>query len=660
MQDEFMSEHSPFGVFRRASWPELRLILFFVATLLGAGILLAFVLNEGYREAGERADTDVRNVAGALEGSINASLRRVHNNLNHLAATIPREALRPGGALPFRAAVSRDLAMHASGFPEIVGYRVIDLAGNVIYASEGEFQPGNAVDRSYFVDLKQNPDLRLVFSEVITGRIVGRSMLVVAVPLRDEQGGFLGVVMAPLELAYFQQLFDKLNLGPSGVVIFRRSDNGRLVLRHPARPEAVNQKLINNPLHSRIEAGERDGTIRHQAALDGVDRLYAYRRVGDYPFYVAAGIASEDYLRGWRRNVVIAGSSFLLLALSLSLVLIRLLRVEREEALIASRLSESEARYRLLAENSHDVIWTLDIRSRTYTYLSPSIHALLGYRPQELVGRPLGMALTPESAERIGHDIDQRLRRIAAGDKAAQVLTSELDQLGKDGSVVSTEVVSSYLLDHGGVPRTILGITRNVSERKAAERALRESNQRLQAQLEEIGRLQSALQEQAMRDGLTGLFNRRYLDEMLEREVSRARREGIPLSLVMLDIDHFKQVNDTYGHQAGDEVLRILAATLMADIRTEDMACRYGGEEFLILLPNMPLAAAMARAEAWRVAVEALSIAHGNFPIRFTISLGVAAYPEHGKTPDDLTRCADQALYRAKHEGRNRVVIYDN
>ena len=221
-----------------------------------------------------------------------------------------------------------------------------------------------------------------------------------------------------------------------------------------------------------------------------------------------------------------------------------------------------------------------------------------------------------------------------------------------------TEVVSSYLLDADGVPRTILGIARDIGARKQAEQVLRDTNQRLQVQIEEIERLQSALQELAVRDGLTGLYNRRYLDETLEREVSRARRDGHPLSLVMLDIDYFKRVNDTYGHQFGDEVLKALAVALSHDVRAEDVACRFGGEEFLILLPNMPLDAARVRAEAWRRSVEALSIVHGEFAVHFTISLGVAAYPEHGKTPDDLTRCADQALYRAKHEGRNQVSVF--
>jgi diguanylate cyclase (GGDEF)-like protein/PAS domain S-box-containing protein len=549
--------------------------------------------------------------------------------------------------------------LYAARFPEVVGYRIIDASGEVLYASAAGLPAGRADDRAYFVELAGNPARQLVFSEVITGRMTGRSMMIVAVPIRDAVGVFQGVVMAPYDLGHLQQMFDAVNLGPNAVITFRRSDNGQLVARRPALPGAINQSLQNNPMHKRIEAGDKVGTIQYRAALDGVERIYAYQRLAAYPFYVAVGIAADDYLASWKKLAAIAGVFFLLLVLSLSLVLIRLLRAEREEAAIALRLGESEARYRMLADNSHDVIWTLDIPSRRFTYVSPSVAELRGYSPQEVLGQTFEESLTPESAARVAREIDQRLRRIASGDKTAQVVTSELDQLCKDGSVVSTEVVSSYLPDANGVARTILGITRNVSERKAAERALRESNLQLQTRIDEIGRLQSALQEQAVRDGLTGLYNRRYLDEMLDREVSRARREGNPLSLVMLDIDYFKKVNDTYGHQAGDEVLKVLAATLMADIRTEDMACRYGGEEFLILLPNMPLIAALERAEGWRKAVERLSIVHGNFPICFTISLGVAAYPEHGKTPDDLTRCADQALYRAKHDGRNRVVVFN-
>lgn len=335
--------------------------MFFVATLVGAGILLAFVLGQVYREAGRQAETDARNVAGVLEARLNATLRRVHADLDHLAATLPMESLKPEAVGIFRDRLGVELARYAAKFPEIVGYRVIDVAGDVLYASEANFSPGNAADRRYFTELAKSPALGLTFSEVIVGRITGRAMLIMAVPIRDAAGVFRGVVMAPLDLGYMQKMFDAVNLGANGVITFRRSDNGQLAVRRPTRPEAVNQTLTNNPMHMRIEAGEKAGSIRYRAALDGVERIYAYQRIGDYPFYVAAGIAAEDYLAGWRKLVAVAGISSLLLVLVLSLLLIRLLRAEGEEATIAQRLSESEARYRLLAENSHDVIWTLDI-----------------------------------------------------------------------------------------------------------------------------------------------------------------------------------------------------------------------------------------------------------------------------------------------------------
>ena len=212
--------------------------------------------------------------------------------------------------------------------------------------------------------------------------------------------------------------------------------------------------------------------------------------------------------------------------------------------------------------------------------------------------------------------------------------------------------------DTDGIVRRVAVFSEDITNSRASERAMYDANERLLVQLAEIQALQARLAEAAIRDSLTGLFNRRYLDETLEREVSRARREGYPLSLVMVDIDNFKDINDTFGHQAGDEVLRSWARLLRADVRAEDLPCRYGGEEFLVLLPNMPLAAAAERAEDWRRTLAATDIPFGNFKLRCTASFGLAGYPQDGKEPDELTACADRALYVAKQRGRNRVEIY--
>ena len=645
-------------VIGRAFGPRVRLVLFFVFTWLGVALLLAFLLIEGRHEADRKAPADALGATALLEARLASTMRRLQGSLEHLAASLPRDAFKPGAVGRYRETVVNELSLFSGQFPEVGGFGVMDASGNLLHVSGVVLPSPGFADRGYFNAPAEGADGALYFSEVIADKQSGHSFLFVIKPVRDAQGGLLGLVAAPLDLNVLSKTFETGSIGSKGVVAIWRADDGRQVLHLPAALGQVNQVQANSPLHRRIESGEKQGSMLLPPMLDGVERVYAFQRSADYPFYVVGGLAVEEYLADWYRTSWLAVVSALLLFLSLSLVLIRLLRAENEEEVIARKLSQSEARYRMLAENSHDVIWTLDIPSRRYTYVSPSITDMCGYLPEEIVGQSIDARLTPESASRLAREIDQRLRRIAAGDKSASVVVSELEQVCKDGEVVSTEVVSSYLQDADGVAQTILGITRNVSERKAAELALRETNRQLHARIEEIGRLQVALQELAVRDSLTGLYNRRYLDETLEREVSRARREGNPLSLVMLDIDYFKRVNDTYGHQVGDEALRMLATTLLADVRTEDVACRYGGEEFLILLPNMPLETAIQRAEAWRMAIERLSVALGNFHITFTISLGVAAYPEHGKTPDDLTRCADQALYRAKHEGRNQVSVF--
>jgi diguanylate cyclase (GGDEF)-like protein/PAS domain S-box-containing protein len=170
-------------------------------------------------------------------------------------------------------------------------------------------------------------------------------------------------------------------------------------------------------------------------------------------------------------------------------------------------------------------------------------------------------------------------------------------------------------------------------------------------------KLREALRTQSVRDALTGLYNRRYLEEILDREVRRAARAAQSLGVLMIDLDHFKSFNDTYGHDAGDAVLREIGVSLTKGIRAEDFVCRFGGEEFVVILPTADLEASRARAERLRSKVKELTILHqGRSMGMLTISVGVAVFPEHGVSPKEVMAAADAALYEAKRGGRDQVV----
>lgn len=202
-------------------------------------------------------------------------------------------------------------------------------------------------------------------------------------------------------------------------------------------------------------------------------------------------------------------------------------------------------------------------------------------------------------------------------------------------------------------------VFRDVTDRKQVEKRLRAVNERLQNQLIEIGYLQSQLREQAIRDPLTNLFNRRYLEETLDHELARAAREDYQVCIEMIDLDHFKRVNDTYGHEAGDYLLKAIAHTLSQEARRGDFICRYGGEEFVVVMPNINRGIAYQRARELRRTLNSLRVPYGVYELTTTISMGIACYPKDGKSRDSILRAADRAMYGAKEAGRNHILAYD-
>jgi len=201
-------------------------------------------------------------------------------------------------------------------------------------------------------------------------------------------------------------------------------------------------------------------------------------------------------------------------------------------------------------------------------------------------------------------------------------------------------------------------VAHDITERKQIENDVTDMNEILWGKIEEVESLRAQLQEQAIRDPLTGLFNRRFFSEALEKEFSKAARENSSLSVILLDVDHFKKFNDTYGHKCGDFVLQSLAKFLNDNVRKGDIICRFGGEEFVILMPNADTNAAQERAELLRKQFEKTLFEYDDKKLKCTFSAGVASFPSHASQSELLLSRADQALYHSKANGRNCVTVY--
>ncbi|MBI5351291.1 MAG: diguanylate cyclase [Chloroflexi bacterium] len=216
---------------------------------------------------------------------------------------------------------------------------------------------------------------------------------------------------------------------------------------------------------------------------------------------------------------------------------------------------------------------------------------------------------------------------------------------------ITLELIVSPLYDH---LKNLLGrviVAHDITEHKHLANELR-------IQLTENESLRALLQEQAIRDPLTNVYNRRFFAESLDKEISWAKREEKPVSIVIMDIDYFKNFNDTHGHKCGDVVLQSIAKFLVENTRNEDIVCRYGGEEFVILMSGTTLQSAYERAENWRHTFESTVFEYEGLKLKATFSAGVASFPLHGMDGESVLQAADQALYQSKNNGRNLVTLY--
>ena len=284
-------------------------------------------------------------------------------------------------------------------------------------------------------------------------------------------------------------------------------------------------------------------------------------------------------------------------------------------------------------------------------YVNPYFTKLTGYELNEAIGKN---PLIIQSGSTPRETYEEMWNTIRSGN----VWRGDIWNKKKNGELYCELEIITPVIDSDGTIVNYVAIKEDITAQKEADAKLREAHNKLEEQMNEIQVLQSDLREQAIRDPLTKLHNRRYLKETLSRELSRAMREQYPVSFLLLDIDHFKTVNDTYGHAAGDFVLKEIAEHLLEFTRTGDIVCRYGGEEFLVVFPNTKEQDAFFIADRLRATIQKSIIYVDRHVISITVSAGISEFPTHGQYEALILETADKALYHAKYNGRNQVVLW--
>jgi len=333
---------------------------------------------------------------------------------------------------------------------------------------------------------------------------------------------------------------------------------------------------------------------------------------------------------------------------------------------------QAEDRLRVIVESTPNALVMVDEHG-LIVLVNKQLEHMFGYDRSELLGQPLEI-LVPQHLHAVhrGH-VRRYLEELSERPMGA---TRDLFGLHKDGSLVPVEIGLAPITSEAG--GRVLASIIDITERKHAEERILQLNTQLEqrvrertSQLEEsvnnlkqslveADMLRKELREQAIRDPLTGMFNRRFLEESLKHEVSRANRTPSALGIIMFDMDNFKYLNDQFGHVAGDEVLHQVGRVLLTQDRAADIACRYGGDEFIIVLPDTSLENARHKAEQLREQLKLLRIHVNDMTLPdVEFSIGVAAFPEHGSSEIELLQSVDAALYRAKQEGGDRVVVAD-
>ncbi|QPF76626.1 diguanylate cyclase [Roseateles sp. DAIF2] len=590
--------------------------------LVACVLILATLINLQVSRDSElaRAREAAQNLVQALSSELAAELRLVDNALATIAL---RQALSEGGAPQ---ALQPTLLEQRRLLPFVLAIRTADASGRVSVepTATEDATSLSVADRDYFRAARASD--ALVLSEPLRSRVTGDWCIVAARRLQTESGQFRGVVYAVLSAQHFQGLFRRLSLGKDGAIALR-SDSLRLVARHSgAEPDSaagLGSDQTSPQLRNELARDRESGWYITPTALDGIERISAYRRLPGYPLTVLAGFGTQHYLEPWRsaalRHWAFTAATLLLVACG-SCLLYALHRREHRTRVQIARLAKEQS---LLLEN--DLIGMLRVRQRRILWANRAACHMLGYPAQQLIGASTRVLYAEDSCfEMVGEQGYAALRSVGRFRTQVRIRTS-------DGRTPWVDLSGAMLSESESIWMLV--------------------------DIDNLKHSEEDAQHLALHDPLTGLANRRLLQVQLHQALMQAKRSGQDVAVAYLDLDGFKPVNDRFGHEAGDAVLRTVASRLANEVRANDTLARIGGDEFVLVLVDIE-----GERDALVVLQRCLEAVHRPIPLGGTgepvavgCSIGLALRSRHGGTEQALQQAADDAMYAAKRAGRGRV-----
>jgi diguanylate cyclase (GGDEF)-like protein/PAS domain S-box-containing protein len=588
----------------------------------------AYALLTSRTQYEQRAELLSQNLTHALEHSLSANIEKIDLVLNAVVDDLEHQLT--SGPLDLALANAR-LQSQAAGRAELAGVRVTDAKGIAILGPGVDTRsPPDFSTREWFMVQRDSPDTGLHVSHPLISKLSSAWIISFSRRYRTPQGEFAGAVSAAVPLSFLNEQLLAVDAGPHGTITLRHADLS-LIARQPAvsGTDGVGSRKVTRELADLMASGRPQASYRAIGALDGNERTFAFRRLSIVPLVVIVGLGRDDYLSGWHRELVAV------IVLSIAIVLI----YGSAGTLLWRTLAQNRLarrRIELLAqvfEHSGEAIMVTDSRDRIIE-VNPAFVRQTGYAADEILGCDASVLDSQQTTP-------EQIEAIRATLRREGLWRGEVWDRARDGREYPKWLSISTVRDEQGDIQFHICSSTDVTEIKQAERQILHL---------------------AHHDTLTQLPNRVNLLVRLEQAMAGARREQQALAMLFIDMDRFKNINDTLGHQVGDGLLMAVGQRLRALVRDCDIVARLGGDEFVVVLTGIgPDGERAASAVAGKVLAElGRPYQVRGHHLHSTPSIGIALFPADGGDADTLMRNADTAMYHAKSVGRNNFQFFES